>query len=1569
MININEVYEKYANIEIGDLSSNQKDSMYDILGKTQPEDLHTLEEHKMYVEVLQKLRMANMKDMERVGAKFLDTLKSLLAVGEDGVYSNSHRFIYELIQNVDDCEYESVEDCQLDIHFDYYSCPGKIVLTYNEKGFKPENVFAITGIAEKSKNISADKVEIGEKGIGFKSVFGIADKVHIESGSFSFELYRDNFTVPVPRYEDFTPIKGTRLTLEMPTMTVEKVYRSMVEQYMKGDAALNQNPILFLNKLTHLKMYFDGWRYIAFDVERKQPELVAGDIAFEDDVIVSVDMKDSHEGLDKAYSSIISCKRYTQPIIYGEKECKSRYGEDAPFSERRHNLIAVFPTITDDMKDFKGLMYSFLPTQIHMTAPVVMHVPFKLDGSREFVDPQGENLWFSFTIDHMAAFLKQAYIHLASLVKQDVITYIPNRHNFFFKKTNEKIQCLLKDELKGDTICMEKVFCTVDGSFEDIKGIVSFAKDENLENPEEVFALLGETSKLFIPKKDIDMQRYGARIISNAPALLFKRGLRDESCFNDIAKLLDTIGKDLKYVKLIEECCPLTLTKSQLLVMNGHRPIYTALNTYVEQCLKDNKLPKVSFSDELPIMDENFGNEIQELIASADLDPVFEKYLKEIDYKFYMLEGIKVEFAIAGKDGIVLAEGSPMGSFSSLAAKYDPRRVFVAALQIRQASDKLNDADEFMSDSEYLKLLRSVRVSLKNAFGARMYKSYIQIINQAGTDKNRFLNELLQNADDCKYPEGELPEFNLKINGNTITVSYNELGFTKHNVRAITAIGESTKKLLLDGKDHSIGEKGVGFKSVFGVAESVEIHSNEFDFKLTDKMPTVPDKCNPLEGKKKFGTTLVFCMKTDVSQAFKEEKILRLCLCLRNLKRINIQGTRVIISDSEEERTVSIGNKNYHFEKFTYAFEVEDETAVAERSVNQRVVSKEQCIYCYIPKDYRTEKYSLYVGLPTDVECNIPLIIDAPFELTTSRDNVVQCRWNELVREAIYDALFKLMYAKREKLRIDVLKYVKFVSQNNVSLYQTFSDSYLNHYNWTENLKASELLPVLNAETEFVSAEDAYCLIVPEVVAFISKKLQVANKFDGVIIDTYHKRQYIPLLENIGCKRSSVDAELSCIHMVAPGMIKDEKFREVLYSYLTLPVTQAKIREHRLYERVKALPIFPIRTRNGVEYVAYSKKIYTHETKKSDNDFQILETKIMKYDVVQTILGGTERVNELSREIYEARYQNNLVAYIRNKYKSNKEKALYVLNEFTNNRDNFQRCQSTLKGMIGEIPMEMISGNYQIGNKFVNKKGLIFSGLTIKEFIVTDLFRPLAEYLGCTDVLEIHYDDIDMGLEKLSDEDIDDFQREFTFYAEILEGFINDGIISDDQIVRFNLEYLTIRDDDDDDYEDFPGHAVANLQKLRKHIREQFRMNPNPYVERQRIVHEPKNPVNKETYTVSMYASEYNSQKCFCQMCQRIVPKTYIERNDVQRLPKYGWDQMYLSLCLNCSKDYILLRNNKSVWEKFIKNILEADVEDEETVEVEIGNKTLTFTATHLAEIQTIFELEQEEEDENIETN
>ena len=133
----------------------------------------------------------------------------------------------------------------------------------------------------------------------------------------------------------------------MPQIACKGIYRGLVEQYLKKDAALNKNPILFLNKLTHLKMYFDGFRYIEFDVQRKEPVEKNG-IFFEDSVMVSIDMKDYNNGVDRAYKSDIDCYRYTMPIIYGQEECVSRYGEDVAFTERKHNIIAVFPKETDE---------------------------------------------------------------------------------------------------------------------------------------------------------------------------------------------------------------------------------------------------------------------------------------------------------------------------------------------------------------------------------------------------------------------------------------------------------------------------------------------------------------------------------------------------------------------------------------------------------------------------------------------------------------------------------------------------------------------------------------------------------------------------------------------------------------------------------------------------------------------------------------------------------------------------------------------------------------------------------------------------------------------------------------------------------------------------------------------------------------------------------------------------------------------------------------------------------------------------------------------------------------------
>lgn len=102
------------------------------------------------------------------------------------------------------------------------------------------------------------------------------------------------------------------------------------------------------------------------------------------------------------------------------------------------------------------------------------------------------------------------------------------------------------------------------------------------------------------------------------------------------------------------------------------------------------------------------------------------------------------------------------------------------------------------------------------------------VADQLYSTKFRFIYELLQNADDAQYGEGVVPTLTFRISSDGLTVESNEEGFTVLNVRAICSTGESSKI----NESDSTGEKGFGFKSVFGIADKVNIQSGKFSFRF-----------------------------------------------------------------------------------------------------------------------------------------------------------------------------------------------------------------------------------------------------------------------------------------------------------------------------------------------------------------------------------------------------------------------------------------------------------------------------------------------------------------------------------------------------------------------------------------------------------------------------------------------------------------------------------------------------------------------------------------------------------------
>ncbi|OAP55444.1 hypothetical protein AYL99_10417 [Fonsecaea erecta] len=93
-----------------------------------------------------------------------------------------------------------------------------------------------------------------------------------------------------------------------------------------------------------------------------------------------------------------------------------------------------------------------------------------------------------------------------------------------------------------------------------------------------------------------------------------------------------------------------------------------------------------------------------------------------------------------------------------------------------------------------------------------------------------FLLELIQNADDNEYDAAE-PSISLTYQNRRLRIDCNEKGFSEKNVEAICRVGSSTKAGAHRATAY-VGEKGIGFKSVFKAADVVWISSNCYTFKF-----------------------------------------------------------------------------------------------------------------------------------------------------------------------------------------------------------------------------------------------------------------------------------------------------------------------------------------------------------------------------------------------------------------------------------------------------------------------------------------------------------------------------------------------------------------------------------------------------------------------------------------------------------------------------------------------------------------------------------------------------------------
>ena len=1564
MAKLQQLRQRYGNVDCRDLGSRQLELLRDGLKSVAPDEITSSEDGNAYIDLLRKFREAVAENDKLHGENYPVLLNSLLSVGEDGLYSNSLRFIFELIQNVDDCDYHSPDDCRLDMRFDYNS--NQIVLTYNEVGFTPFNVFAITGIAEAAKNVSSSKNEIGEKGIGFKSVFGVAKKVLIRSGWFSFELYKENFTIPVSAYRSSDYCPGTQMTLYVPGQA-EKIYREIKKQYCQKDALFSRNPLLFLNKLTSLKMYFDTWRSMEFTVSRSGVT-DNNKVEVERDVELSVNLHDYENGTEIDVKEQISCSRYSYPVVFSRKACQSRYGENTQVGKpdgKPMTIRVILPNLAHIDDVGMGALYSFLPTQLKLTVPLVCHVPFKLDASREFVDPQGENTWFQEASGYLSELIDYAYTDWRSVVKENIVQYIPGARDNLFAPNNGKELCLSRQKsFSGAHYLDLPLFLTMDGSYHNAQEIFCFAQEEQITEPEKVYKLMGYQNFLFVPR--VSANKLRLRTERNVKNKLFRRAFSIPTITADALNYLDSVG----YI-YSEEQVPdqdtLSLTPNQVETIFRHRKLATLLQTIGCNFVQKNMQLKYTVTD---ATEQDLTDVLYEDFELSETPHAVEKYMLLCHEKCICLD-IEEDDYLPLYNAVILSQKNPLASFAAFCYAIDQGDTFAIRIKLREASKRLNQYvdEETGSASDYLRDLRNIRLLIKESLGNDGYRSYIDLILKSGTDRGRFIQELLQNADDCDYLPDVVPTFNLTQKGKSVLTEYNEVGFNRANIRSITAIGESTKNKLFNGQYAAIGEKGVGFKTIFAVASEVKIYSREFSFSLTDREPTIPKALKPSEQGPVAGTKMEVILKDQSSfPAYNERAILELCLCLRKLRSIKIGDHTIFIKDSDDHRTITIDKRQHVFKRFTHTFSVMDEKALKERRGGTRAISTEQSIICFVPEKGGLSDYALYNGLPTKHRIKIPMVIDAPFALTTSREEIEteSSAWNNIIRRELYAAILSVINSLKAEERAKIFRFTRFVPRRlgNVSVYANdISDcTYLTSYDFLSLLKSSRIIPTFDREVfQVPQSKEAYRF--PDAATFLFDKVP-RSEYAGIrpssIIDV-EGTDYDAALNALECVSASFEQVFPIIEAHADRFIRQEEFRSKLYELLQDAPDEFK-------EKLKNFSVIPVygRVPGSTEYISWKEdSIFVKKgVSTSAEDYYVLNEKLLSKATCEKMFDSN--INEMNAEWERNRYNERLNRIVRG---NDVEKIYrYLISEFQAGALQRNNSFATLYAVSETIPLKNELDEIVDTNLFLcDQPSGYFPVEMLQRLIVHRECYDFAKNMHYRDLNVIHYDDINYH-ETLTADDVeallDDY---FVNSEEILRGFYRDGHLPDELLSEYELEYLAIghTNDDEESYQ-FPSAPVGDRNSLRNHVRELWKTPVEVIpVKEERTVRKGKNR-DGSTFdlgsrdregALGIYTPEGANKLCFCQMCHNVKPHKLIEVNNIELLPQYYFPQLRIALCLECSKRFESLRNNAAIRVKYIKAIKEASIQDQGTVDICIGREdTITFTAKHLAEIQEILQ-------------
>ncbi|CAG7555873.1 unnamed protein product [Fusarium equiseti] len=316
-------------------------------------------------ELRRDIEEALLKKDEMIGSAVLTLAKNL--------YTSNARFVFELLQNADDNNYSTAISQSQDpcVSFKVYS--DKVTIECNENGFTYENLKAICAIGKSSK-VGATGY-IGEKGIGFKSVFMAAWKVHIQSNNFSFSFTHrkgdSGLGMVTPVWEETEEPIGeslTRITLLLHTSEDPEEDERRRETIRLQFQDLQHTILLFLRKLRKVQISF-------FDTDNVETSTTTYSLHGSNPVTIR---KETSEGVEEQQYHVT--KHVAENIPRSENRT---YSEEEERADSSAEVVLAFPLSDEGTPIVENQdVFAFLPMR-PMGFKFLIHTDFVTEASRQ----------------------------------------------------------------------------------------------------------------------------------------------------------------------------------------------------------------------------------------------------------------------------------------------------------------------------------------------------------------------------------------------------------------------------------------------------------------------------------------------------------------------------------------------------------------------------------------------------------------------------------------------------------------------------------------------------------------------------------------------------------------------------------------------------------------------------------------------------------------------------------------------------------------------------------------------------------------------------------------------------------------------------------------------------------------------------------------------------------------------------------------------------------------------------------------------------------------------------------